>query len=91
MDQRAKKHGWLFWTTVALIALAGLYILSFGPACWMRYNNFDRWMAVNALYRPLLEITRRSEAVRWGLERYANLIRPPGAQALIDNGTVSLN
>ena len=35
MEGEPKKPRWLLWAAVALLALAALYALSFGPALWL--------------------------------------------------------
>jgi hypothetical protein len=41
MTESRKKPGVTFWTT-AVLALAVLYVASFGPACWLTVGRTER-------------------------------------------------
>jgi hypothetical protein len=45
MAENHKKPGWAFWATVVAVLLPVLYVLSFGPACWITQcppNDYQR-------------------------------------------------
>ena len=51
-----RKPSWPLWFTVAVIGLPVLYVLSFGPACWMvRSGNLSIGSAAE-IYRPLIRV-----------------------------------
>lgn len=80
---RSRPH-WPLLTVV--LNLLVLYVVSFGPACWASFGNYDRWITLNSLYRPLLSFSRWCEPARRGLEQYANLAAPDGLKAFVYDG-----
>lgn len=48
-----KKPGWAFWATVGL-SLPVLYVLGFGPACWLTDRRFIDSADSGWLYQPIL-------------------------------------
>lgn len=49
-ERRAK------WTAVALLALPLLYVVSFGPTCWMLDRGWIGYDTPIAVYRPLRKL-----------------------------------
>jgi hypothetical protein len=49
-----KKPGVAFWTTVVLVVVSLLYVLSFGPACWITSRCSLRGAWISTAYRPLI-------------------------------------
>lgn len=51
--EESKKHGWAFWSVVALLVLLVVYPLSFGPACWIASRVGEVWF-ISTVYQPLM-------------------------------------
>ena len=51
-----RRERWTKWTLAAAIGVPGLYILSFGPACWMVDRGNVAARPVAMLYRPILVV-----------------------------------
>jgi hypothetical protein len=50
-----------FWATVVAVCLPLIYVLSFGPACWIS-SRLDRGaMGVNCVYQPLMRLCCRGD------------------------------
>ena len=52
---------WAKWTLAAFVGLSVLYVLSFGPACWISSHTLDRGdrigaQTVNMMYQPILSL-----------------------------------
>ena len=54
MSEDRKRAGAGFWITVALVAAAVGYPLSFGPACWVSSRLQPSGRIVSAVYRPVI-------------------------------------
>jgi hypothetical protein len=53
MSDDRKKPGVAFWASVAVVCLPLLYVLSFGPACWITSRvNFGA-RSISVIYRPI--------------------------------------
>ena len=54
MTSARNKPGVAFWATVFVISLPLLYVLSFGPACWItsRLSLSGDWLVF--AYRPMI-------------------------------------
>lgn len=55
-----KKPGWLFWATVVLVGVPLLYVMSFGPACWIVSRSSLPAETINTGYRPVIWAWERS-------------------------------
>jgi hypothetical protein len=62
-----KKPGVAFWLTIGLIGLPFLYVLSFGPACWLVGQDFIPSSVAYIFYKPVLKNLSPS------LTRYATM------------------
>ena len=52
MSEQRKKPGGAFWATVLVVGLPLLYVVSFGPACWIT-SRLDRGAdLLPVIYRP---------------------------------------
>jgi hypothetical protein len=74
MAEERKRPGWIFWTTVVVVAIPLLYLLSFGPACWWFSGDLDNvWQCVHApkMYWPIGRAYRHAN----GDERWCRAIR----------------
>jgi hypothetical protein len=67
-----KKPGWAFWATVVVLSPPFLYVLSFGPACWLVQNDVAPGFTYRFLpvYKPLVSRAIRddsatSRALNW--------------------------
>ena len=64
------------WIMALLVALPVLYVLSFGPACWLNERGFLGMNAVSSVYSPVLataENGRLPKIIEW----YARLGAKP--------------
>src|SRR6266478_6093011 len=68
MNTDRKKPGVTFWATLVVVALV-LYVLSFGPACWLCAHDVLPVRATSIAYWPLLVEARREflgdKPARW--------------------------
>ncbi|MSR56162.1 MAG: hypothetical protein EXS05_00575 [Planctomycetaceae bacterium] len=69
-----------FWIVVAAVVLPVLYVLSFGPACWISSRAQPSGEIVSVIYRPLIEAMtddsdwiRTPDWIRPALWKYASL------------------
>ena len=73
------KERWAKWTLAAVVGLPMLYVLSFGPACWIYSRTVDleswddTWDRANRIYYPILQEWKGSGPVSHTLDWYANL------------------
>jgi hypothetical protein len=69
-----KKPGVAFWATVGLVVIV-LYVLSFGPACWLAFNVLPESMfpAFEVLYAPLDTCADLTEPTKKALRWYTDL------------------
>ena len=54
MSDDRKKPGVAFWATVALVGLPILYVLSFGPVCWITSRTNVGVDLLPKLYLPVI-------------------------------------
>src|SRR5579859_6985117 len=52
---RGKRHGTTFWVVVSLFSLLALYLLSFGPACWIASRTGSGIAILPVVYGPLVK------------------------------------
>jgi len=85
MSADRKKPGWAFWATAAIIVVPVLYVLSFGPACWIASRTTESYMP--AAYRPfehtILGEGLLSNLVRW----YVGIGMPQKGQIKLPTST----
>jgi hypothetical protein len=74
MSEERKRRGALFWTAVGLIGLM-LYVLSFGPACWIMANRLPPWAVsiVLVFYAPLMLLSETTGPTHDLLQWYVHL------------------
>jgi hypothetical protein len=71
-----RRERWAKWTLTAVIGLPALYVVSFGPACWIGsrtgIDSVDRKLSaslVSVVYQPMLRLcvrdTRLGDAFLW--------------------------
>jgi hypothetical protein len=70
------KPGVAFWATVMLV-VAVLYVLSFGPACWLCDRDVVSEELVESIYRPVI-ICAGATGPSWtALRWYGELLPTP--------------
>jgi hypothetical protein len=69
-----KKPGWAFWATVVLLSSSVLYVLSFGPACWLSNDGMISSTTITTVYPGLWQVVMRGpQPFRRWLRWYVNL------------------
>jgi hypothetical protein len=66
-----KKPGVAFWATVVVVCLPLLYVLSFGPACWLVDRGWLSARRASQVFRPIILTIGESETVRSAANLYA--------------------
>jgi hypothetical protein len=56
MNGDRNKPGVAFWATVVVVGLPLLYVLSFGPACWLAIRRPSLAAIVGRAYSPLTRL-----------------------------------
>jgi hypothetical protein len=82
-----RKERWAKWTLAAVVGLPVLYVLSFGPACWLNQRgHLSSWgMRVSYCLIFALEVNRcLPEPLDW----YARVGAKSGAVARVENGNI---
>jgi hypothetical protein len=59
------------WIVTLLIGLPVLYVLSFGPACWITSRTHVGASALPTVYRPITWVMWRDERVMEAMNSYA--------------------
>ncbi len=75
-----RKPGVAFWASVAL-AIPVLYVLSFGPACWLVDRGNARIEVVARVYRPFVRAAAAENGIGRFLKWYGGLDRPRNTPA----------
>src|SRR5579872_1609403 len=75
-----RKERWAKWTLAAAVAVPALYILSFGPTCWVSSRLQPSGKAVSAIYSPIVWIMweQRPSLMQRVLFEYVELGVPRG-------------
>ena len=76
------------WIVAPLIGLPVLYVVSFGPACWMGERMNAGVHAVSIVYRPIIRFTHKSSHARRVALRYASLGMTNGRSPVIVNDEI---
>jgi hypothetical protein len=71
-----RKPGVAYWATVVVVCLPLLYVLSFGPACWISSRTGMGVYKLPTLYRPILYAMSCSRSVAKLCNRYAKAGAP---------------
>jgi hypothetical protein len=77
------------WVTVVLVGLPLLYVLSFGPACWIDERLDTRTSWVSVIYRPIIGLANRSSFTADMMARLATFGARPGSTADFTNDELS--
>ena len=75
-----KKPGVAFWATVVLVVVLTLYVLSFGPACWITSRMNFGTSAIGVIYRPIVPAmwwTGYASTLGTILDQYSRLAAAP--------------
>jgi len=70
-----KKPGVAFWA-IAALSMPALYLLSFGPACWLVNRKRADCLTVARIYRPLVGAADSDSSLSNALRWYGDLDRP---------------
>jgi hypothetical protein len=73
-----KKPGVAFWASVVLICLPLLYVLSFGPACWITSRTETGASAIGTAYWPIMPTRKGSIWHKNAIALYSGLGSKPG-------------
>src|SRR4051794_21711435 len=88
MDDSRKKPGWAFWTVLTLTVLPGLYVASFGPACWIASRTKHPRVVFEQTYFPLGWCAEKIGDPAWSvLVPYASAGMPPATNVVIWTGS----
>lgn len=68
-----RRERWAKWTLAAVVAVPVLYVLSFGPACWISSRANSGSSVVSAVYRPLTWGASRNNHVDDALSWYSEI------------------
>ncbi|MGE5191994.1 MAG: hypothetical protein ACM3U2_05785 [Deltaproteobacteria bacterium] len=68
-----KKPGMAFWATVVVVCLPLLYVLSFGPACWITSWTNIGARIIPIVYRPITRCLSSSAPVDGAIRWFSNL------------------
>src|SRR5262245_44707472 len=91
MDLRRPYRPWIIGT---FITLPLLYVVSFGPVCWMDQRNGFARPVISVVYRPVFGVMVRtpispSSLIRHAIVRYMQLGEPCPMQPVLNpNGTI---
>jgi hypothetical protein len=82
-----RRERWAKWTAVVMVvSLPVLYVLSFGPACWLSDRDALPYGLPEPLYRPLVALGMYAHCDR-ALEWYGTLAGLPDLPPDTDGGT----
>lgn len=66
------------WIVALLIGLPALYVVSFGPACWvcsrLDPRNQERWCRLERGYKPIIWLACRNHRMNDAATWYAELL-----------------
>ena len=79
------------WIVAPLICLPVLYVVSFGPACWMGERMNTGAHAISVVYRPIIRVTHKSLRARRVALSYASLGMTNGTSPVIVNDEIHWN
>jgi hypothetical protein len=83
-----QRERWAKWTLAIFVGVPVLYVVSFGPACWVysrMASDDETWVTLDFIYAPFLRVWRYHdgtipEAIEW----YANVCSAVEVQAAKD-------
>lgn len=65
-----KKPGWAFLLTIAFVGLPLLYVVSFGPACWVSSRMGRGAFVVDVAFQPIMRLAYRGPAPISGMLKW---------------------
>jgi hypothetical protein len=69
-----RRERWAKWTLAAVVGVPTLYIMSFGPACWISSRVTVGVPVVNVVYLPMMRIENVSpEFIQDGILWYSRI------------------
>jgi hypothetical protein len=83
MPTRSRPNWWIL--TAALIGLPILYVLSFGPACWVSNRLTTGERVLSVAYQPMLWLWMRTSGPAKVVEWYALLGNTDESHAINTN------
>ena len=74
-----RRERWAKWTLAGVIGVAMLYVVSFGPACWIS-SRFGARQLVGFVYQPLMHMWWHGQPPRGDdmLDQYTRFAAAPG-------------
>jgi hypothetical protein len=86
-----RRERWAKWTLAAVVALPVLYMLSFGPACWLVNHRFLPRKATWVAYRPITLLGNDGpEAIARPIYWWARIFEPQDEEENPNNEPPSL-
>jgi hypothetical protein len=63
-----RRERWAKWTLATVVVLPVLYVLSFGPTCWVysrvaSEDDAEEWVTTDFIYAPLLWVWRFHDGI----------------------------
>jgi len=81
-----RRERWAKWTLTAVVCVPALYVLSFGPACWLCYSGYISSKAIVNAYDPVFTLYRTGpKTIRTAIIWYSD---PLGKEGPLDAPTV---
>jgi len=71
-----RRERWAKWTLAAVLSLPGLYVVSFGPVCWLSDRATLPYGLVDSFYRPLVVLGMYAHCDRI-VEWYGTIVELP--------------
>ena len=70
-----RRERWAKWTLAAAVGVPALYVVSFGPACWISSQTLDRVdrieaQTLNMIYQPILSLAWNGPSIVKGPARW---------------------
>src|SRR5258708_27441077 len=83
-----RRDRWAKWTLAAVVGLPVLYLLSFGPACWISSRLQPTGEIVSTAYSPIIPVMWQGPLIVQGvLIHYVLFVMPPGGNFTIDGAS----
>ena len=81
MSEQRRRPGVAFWATVVVV-VGLVYVLSFGPACWISERTVIGSRAISTAYQPMLRLWMRTEQFGRAIAWYALIGTKDGSHAI---------
>jgi hypothetical protein len=75
-----RRERWAKWTLAGVVGVPVLYVVSFGPACWISSRMQPSGKVVSAIYLPIIRVMWRGRpyVVQGALMHYVEFGAPRG-------------